>query len=44
MKLGDTEFIYSGRNDGIHRKGVRLMMNKEAAKSGFAWKALIIVY
>ena len=33
MKLGDIEFVYSGRKDGVHRQGVGLMMNKEAAKS-----------
>ena len=33
MKLGDIEFFYSGRKDGVHRQGVGLMVNKEAAKS-----------
>ena len=28
MKLGDIEFVYSGRKDGIYRQGVGLMMNK----------------
>ena len=32
MKLGDIEFVYSGKKDGVQRKGVGLMMNKEAAK------------
>ena len=29
MKLGDIEFVYSGRKDGAHRQRVVLMMNKE---------------
>ena len=29
MKLGDIEFVYSGRKDGLHKKGIRLIMNKE---------------
>ena len=33
MKLGDVEFIYSGWKDWVHRQGVGLMINKEAAKS-----------
>ena len=33
MKIGDVEFVYSGRLDGMHRQGVGLMMNKGAAKS-----------
>ena len=33
MKLCDTEFVYSGRKDGVHGQGVGLMMNKEAAES-----------
>ena len=33
MKVGDIEFVYSGRKDVVHRQGVGLMMNKEAAKS-----------
>ncbi|XP_065565846.1 uncharacterized protein LOC136030704 [Artemia franciscana] len=32
MKLGDIEFIYSGRKDGVHRQGVGLVMDKEAAQ------------
>ena len=38
MKLGDIEFVYSGRKDRIHRQGVGLMMNKEAAKSCLGWE------
>ena len=38
MKLGDIEFIYSDRKDGVHRQGVGLMMNKEAAKSCLGWE------
>ena len=33
MKLGDIEFVYWGRKNGVHRQGVGVMMNKEAAKS-----------
>ena len=33
MELGDIEFVYSGRKDGVHIQGAVLMMNKEAAKS-----------
>jgi hypothetical protein len=33
IKLDDIEYIYSGRNDGIHRQRIRLKMNKKAAKS-----------
>ena len=32
-KLGNIEFAYSGRKDGVHRQGVGLIMNKEAVKS-----------
>ena len=32
LKLGDIEFVYSGRKDGVHRQRVGLMMNKEATK------------
>ena len=32
-KLGDIEFVYSGRKYGVPRHGVGLMMNKEATKS-----------
>ena len=39
MKLGGIEFVYSGRKDGVHRQGVGLMMNKEAAvKSCLGWE------
>ena len=40
MKLGDIEFVYSGREEGEHRQGVGLMMNKEAAKSCFGWESI----
>ena len=40
MKLGDIEFVYSGRKDGGHRQGVGLMMNKEAAKSCLGWEGI----
>ena len=33
MKLGDIEFVYSGRKGGVHRQGVGFMMNKEAANA-----------
>jgi len=29
VKLGDVEFVYSGRKDGVNRHKVRLMMNME---------------
>ena len=40
MELGDTEFVYSGRKDGLHIQGVRLMMNKEAAKFCLRWEGI----
>ena len=40
MKLGDIEFVYSGRKDGVHRQGVRLMMNKKAAKFYLGWEGV----
>ena len=40
MKLGYIEFIYSGRKDGVHRQGISLMINKEAAKSCLGWKGI----
>ena len=40
MESGDMGFIYLGRNDGVHRQGVRLMMNKEAAKSCLGWEVI----
>ena len=40
MKLGDIEFVYSGRKDGVQRQGVGLMMNKEAAKSCLGWEGV----
>ena len=40
MKLGDIEFVYSGRKDGVHRQGVGLMMNKEAAMSCLGWEGI----
>ncbi|XP_065557833.1 craniofacial development protein 2-like [Artemia franciscana] len=38
MKLGDSAFVYLGRKDGVHRKGVVVVMNKEAAKSCLGWE------
>ena len=40
MKLGDIEFIYSGTKDGVHRQGVGLMMNKEAANSCLGYEGI----
>ena len=40
MKLGCKEFIYSERKDGVHRRGVGLMMNMEAAKSCLGWESI----
>ena len=40
MKLGDIEFFCSGRKDGVHRQGVGLMVNKEAAKSCLGWEGI----
>ena len=40
MKLGDIEFVYSGRKDGIHRQRVGLIINKEAAKSCLCWEGI----
>ena len=40
IKLGGIEFIYSGGKDGVHRHGVGLMINKEAAKSCLGWKSI----
>ena len=40
MKLGDIEFVYSSREDGVHRQGVGLIMNKEAGKSCLGWKGI----
>ena len=40
MKLCDIEFVFSGRNNGVHRQGVGLIMNKEAAKSCLGWKGM----
>jgi hypothetical protein len=37
VTLGDIEFVYSGRKDGVHRQGVGIMMNKEANKSCLGW-------
>ena len=39
-KLGDIEFVYSGRKDGVHRQGVRLMINKKAAKFYLGWEGV----
>ena len=40
MEIGDIEFVYSARKDGVHRQGVGLMMNKEAAKSCLGWEGI----
>ena len=40
MKLGDIEFVYSGRKDEVHRQGVGLMMNKETAKFCLGWEGI----
>ena len=40
MKLGDIEFFYLGRKNGVHRQGVGLMMNKEAAKYCLGWEGI----
>ena len=40
LKLGDIAFVYSGRNDGVHRQGVGLMMSQEAAKSCLGWDGI----
>ena len=40
MKIGNVEFVYSCREDGVHRQGVGLMMNKEAAKSCLRWEGI----
>jgi hypothetical protein len=40
MRLGDIEFIYSGRKDGVHRQGVWLMMNKEVGESCLGWEGI----
>ena len=38
MRSGDIEFVYSGRKDGVHRHGIGLKMNKEAAISCLGWE------
>ena len=40
VKLGDTEFVYSGRKVGVHTKGAGLTMDKEAAKSCLGWEGI----
>jgi hypothetical protein len=40
MKLGDKEFIYIGRKDGLHRQGVGLIRNKEVAKPCLFWEGI----
>ena len=40
MKLGDIEFVYSGRKDGINRQGIGFMMNKEATKFCLGWEGI----
>ena len=37
VKLGDIEFVNSGRKNGVDTQGVGFMMNKEAVKSCFGW-------
>ncbi|KAK2721109.1 hypothetical protein QYM36_003401 [Artemia franciscana] len=32
-KIGDTTLLLSGRNDGIHRQGVRIILSNKANKS-----------
>ena len=39
MKLGDIEFVFSGRKDGAHKQGVGLLMNKVAPKSFLCCKS-----
>ena len=39
-KLGDIEFVYTGRKGRVHRQGIGLMMNKEAAKSCLGWECI----
>ena len=40
MKLGDIEYVYSRRKDGVHRQGVRLMTNKKTTKSCLGCKGI----
>ena len=40
MTLGDIEFLYSGRKDGVHRQEVGIMINKEAVKSCLGWEVI----
>ena len=41
MKLGNIDFFfYSGRKDGVHKKGVGIIMNKEVAKSYLGWEGI----
>jgi len=40
MNLGVTQVFYSGRKNGVHRQGVGLFMNKEAAKSCLDWEGI----
>jgi hypothetical protein len=40
MKLGDHEFIYLGRKDGVHRQRAGLRVNKGTVKSGLAWESI----
>jgi hypothetical protein len=40
VALGDRECVCSNRKDGVHRQGVGLMMNKEAAKSCSGWEGI----
>ena len=40
MKLGDLEFVYSDRKDGVHRQRVGLRINKEADKFCLGWEGI----
>ena len=40
MTLGDIEFLYSGRKDGVYRNRAGLMMNKESATSCLGWEGI----
>ena len=39
IKLGDIEFTFSGRKDGIHRQGLGFIMNKGVSKSCLGWES-----
>ena len=40
MKLCDIKFVFSGSKNGVHRQGVGLIMNREAAKSCLGWEGI----